>query len=41
MKHAFGDYVHAHDNQSDNTMKSRTEAAIALLPTGNRDGSWY
>lgn len=41
LKHAFGDYVHAHDNETDNTMKPRTEAAIALLPTGNRDGSWY
>ena len=36
----FGDYVQATDPYViSNTMEHRTEGAIALLPTGSRDGS--
>ena len=41
LKHAYGDYVQAIDNNTDNTMKERTKGAIALMPVGNREGSWY
>ena len=41
LKHGFGDYVEVSDEETDNTMKSRTRSAIALMPTGNAQGSWY
>ena len=36
----FGKYVHTH-KEHDNTMASRTCAAIALCPTGNSQGRYY
>ena len=36
----FGQYVQSHE-QHDNTMAKRTVGAIALRPTGNRQGSYY
>jgi Zinc knuckle len=36
---SFGDYVHCTVPSTNNTMKSRTEACIVMLPTGNRTGS--
>ena len=36
----FGQYVQTHE-QHDNTMAPRTIGAIALRPTGNRQGSYY
>ena len=36
----FGEYVHTHE-EHDNTMSSRTCAAIALRPTGNTQGGYY
>ena len=41
LRHAFGDYCHIHEEVIDNTMKARTQAAIALRPTGALDGSWW
>ena len=41
LRHAFGDYVHVHEEVIDNTMRARTQAAIALRPTGALDGSWW
>ena len=35
----FGDYVQATVSNTDNTMRSRTQGCIALLPTGNLTGS--
>ena len=35
----FGDYVQATASNTDNTMRSRTQGCIALLPTGNLTGS--
>ena len=35
----FGAYVQANEPYMDNTMKPRTKGAIALLPTGNDQGS--
>ena len=35
----FGDYVQATVSNADNTMCSRTQGCIALLPTGNLTGS--
>ena len=35
----FGDYVQATVSDTDNTMSSRTQGCIALLPTGNLTGS--
>ena len=35
----FGDYVQATVDNTDNTMRSRTQGCIALLPTGNLTGS--
>ena len=41
-KHGFGDYVQLVNPTTDNTIdNARTRGAIALLPTGNRDRSWY
>ena len=39
-KYEFGDYVQTHEPH-DNTMAARTTGAIALRPTGNRQGSFY
>ena len=42
-KHAkleYGTYVQSHE-EHDNTMATRTIGAIALRPTGNRQGSYY
>ena len=36
---AFGDFVMATVPETDNSMKSRTEDCIVMLPTGNRTGS--
>jgi hypothetical protein len=36
---AFGDFVMATIPETDNTMRSRTEDCIVMLPTGNRTGS--
>jgi len=41
LKHAYGDYVQIHHEDIDNSMKGRTEGAIALCPTGTLDGSWH
>ena len=35
----FGDYVIATTPSTDNSMKSRTEDCVVMLPTGNRTGS--
>jgi hypothetical protein len=39
LRCSFGDYAEVHDPYADNTLKPRTQACIALLPTGNRTGS--
>ena len=39
-RYEFGQYVQCHE-QHDNTMAPRTVGAIALRPTGNRQGSYY
>ena len=36
----FGEYVQCHE-EHDNTMAPRTVGALALRPTGNRQGSYY
>jgi hypothetical protein len=41
LKHAYGDYVQIHHEDIDNSMKGRTEGAIAMCPTGALDGSWF
>ena len=41
FKAGFGDYVQAHNNASDNTMKSRTTGGLTLYDSGNKQGSWY
>lgn len=41
LKHAYGDYVQIHHEDIDNTMAARTEGALAMMPTGALDGSWY
>ena len=41
LKFAYGDYVQLGAYETDNTMKERTRGAIALMPTGNADGSWH
>ena len=41
IRHGFGDYVQVHDKETDNTMKARTQGALALAPTGNMSGTWY
>ena len=40
-KHGFGDYVQIVNGETDNTLKERSRGAIAIMPTGYRDGSWY
>lgn len=39
LRCGFGDYVECYNPLSDNSMRPRTEAAITLMPTGNRTGS--
>ena len=41
LKHGFGDYVQVHSDNIDNSNKSRTSGAIALMSAGNLEGSWY
>ena len=41
LKHGFGDYVQVHTATVDNSMRPRTSGAIALMSTGNLEGSWY
>ena len=41
LKHGFGDYVQISDRDTDNSMKERTRRAIALMPAGNLEGSWW
>lgn len=41
LKYGFGDYVQLGDGETSNDMTERTRGALALMPTGNRDGSWY
>ena len=41
MKHGFGDYVQVHNDVIDNSTKPRTAGAIALMSSGNLEGSWY
>ena len=41
LKAVFGDYVQAHRNNIDNTMKSRADGCLALYDTGNVEGTWY
>ena len=41
LKHGFGDYVQVHAAVFDNSMKPRTAAGVALMPSGSTDGSWY
>ena len=41
LKHGYGDYVHVHNAVFDNSMRSRTAAGVALMPSGSSDGSWY
>ena len=40
-KHGFGDYVQVHSRVVNNSMYERTSGAIALMPWGNLEGSWY
>ena len=40
LKHGFGDYVQVHSDSIDNSNKSRTAGAIALMSAGNLEGSW-
>ena len=39
LRIGFGDYAQVHGVAMDNSMKERTEGAIALMPTGNLQGS--
>ena len=41
LKHGFGDYVQVHTVSVDNSNKPRTQAAVALVSSGNLEGSWY
>ena len=41
LEYGFGDYVQLADNETDNSMRERTRGAIALMPAGNREGSWW
>jgi Reverse transcriptase (RNA-dependent DNA polymerase) len=41
LRHGFADYVQLHEEVTDNSMKGRTQGALALMPTGALDGSWY
>jgi hypothetical protein len=39
LRVSFGDYVQAHTPQSSNNMDARSTGYLALLPTGNKNGS--
>lgn len=39
LRISFGEYVQAHEMDTDNSMRPRTRGCIALLPVGNREGS--
>lgn len=39
LKCGFGDFVHATEAETDNSMNARTTGCVALLPTGNPTGS--
>ena len=39
IKHGFGDYVQVHNNIIDNSTKPRTAGTIALMSSGNLEGS--
>ena len=41
IKHGFGEYVQVHNDIIDNSTKPRTSGAIALMSSGNLEGSWY
>jgi hypothetical protein len=41
LKYAFGDYVQVTDEETTNEITERTKGAIALMPAGNREGSWW
>jgi len=41
LKFAFGDYVQVTDEETTNEITERTKGAIALMPAGNREGSWW
>lgn len=41
LRVSFGEYVQATVPDPDNSMKERTDGAIALYPSGNPDGGWY
>jgi len=41
LKFEFGEYVQLGDGETSNSMEERTRGALALMPAGNRDGSWY
>ena len=41
LKHGYGDYVQVHTSLVNNTMNERTSGSIALMPSGNLEGSWY
>ena len=41
LRHGFGDYVQVHSNEINNSMHERTAGAIALMPSGNLEGSWF
>jgi len=41
LRHGFGDYVQISDQETSNSMEERTRGAIALMPVGNAEGSWY
>ena len=41
MKHTFGDYVQVFESETNNSMDERSRGAVALMPTGNKEGSWF
>ena len=41
LKHGFEVYVQVHSSVVNNSMYERTSGAIALMPSGNLEGSWY
>ena len=41
LKHQFGDYVQVGNQVTNNSMEERTRGALALMPAGNLEGSWY
>jgi hypothetical protein len=41
LKHGLGDYVQVHTDTVDNSLKPRSQGAIALMSAGNLEGSWF